>query len=271
MQMWTFQSDAPIRRRFFSPDAFAHPAKLHLGLLQKLIDLYTGPGDTLYDPMAGTGSLMLAATQQRNVVLRDLEPSYVELMNRSASVIRCQGGLFTGRIDIAQGDARYVEDTEIDHIIFSPPYACRTHSAGCKSAWERLATGKAIPVDDRWNFKGAGATAMDAFRYAANGGDNTGNKQGRAYWQDMSLVYARCAQMLPPHGKLIVIIKNHIRLGNLMDITGQTVDVIEGLDLRLTERHARYLDKPSLWQRRRREKGIPIVDHEDVLVFEHSH
>lgn len=64
-QLWTFPVDRGLRRRLFAPEVFSHPAKLHLGLLQKLIDLYTYPGETLLDPMAGTGSLMIAATQQR--------------------------------------------------------------------------------------------------------------------------------------------------------------------------------------------------------------
>lgn len=29
----------------------------------------------------------------------------------------------------------------------------------------------------------------------------------------------------------------------------------------------RFIDNPSLWQRRRKEQGLPIVDVEDVLVF----
>lgn len=66
---------------------------------------------------------------------------------------------------------------------------------------------------------------------------------------------------------MVLVIKNHYRRGSLIDVVGQTVDVVTGLGLSLIARHGRFIDNPSLWQRRRREQGLPIVDVEDVLVF----
>jgi hypothetical protein len=52
-------SDVALRTRWFVPASFQHPAKLHLGLLHWLIEGYTLPGETIADPMAGSGGILL--------------------------------------------------------------------------------------------------------------------------------------------------------------------------------------------------------------------
>ncbi len=260
---WTFPVDTPVRRRLFVPDVFAHPAKLHLGLLQRLIDLYTYPGDTLLDPMAGTGSLMLAATQQRNVILRDIQPEYVQMMQASIPLVHYAAGLFGGLIDIDRADAKTLECPPFNHVIFSPPYGFKV---GTQDSWERRKQRLlSVDHDDRWHRKFGNATA-DKFRYAGGQG-NTGNKSGRNYWADMQLIYGRLARLTPSGGLMILIIKNHFRRGTLIDIVGQTISEVQKLGFDIMGRHGRVIDNPSLWQRRRREQGLPIVEVEDVLVF----
>lgn len=265
--IWKFKVDTPARRRFFCAESFSHPAKLHLGLLQKLIDMHTRPGETLFDPMAGTGSLMLAATQQRNVILRDLVGEYVELMQRNANITRREAGLFAGLIDIDQADACMFEVPPFDHIITSPPYGFEVTAGKANKA--RAMKGKVLGKRwERFINQPTHASFAAGFRYEG-GQVNTGNKTGRNYWSDMKLIYQRCARFLPPEGKLILILKNHYRRGKLIDIVGQTISVVESLGLQLAAHHGRLIDNPSLWQRRRREQGLPIVDVEDVLVFSH--
>lgn len=265
--LWRFPVDLPARRRYFCNDVFQHPAKLHLGLLQKLIDLYTRPGETLLDSMAGTGSLMIAATQQRNTILRDIQPEYVAMMNASLPKLRYEAGLFAGTIDIGLCDARVLECPHFDHVITSPPYGFETSSSDIEVRRRRMQNG--VAMGRRWERyieDPAGASAANGFTYAG-GRNNTGNKTGRNYWSDMRQIYQRCADLLPSGGRLILIIKNHYRRGKLKDVTGQTLTEVQALGLRLEARHGRYIDNPSLWQRRRREQGLPIVDVEDVLVF----
>jgi tRNA G10 N-methylase Trm11 len=264
---WVFPSDLGVRRRLFAPDVFAHPAKLHLGLLQRLIDLYTCPGQTILDPMAGTGSLLIAATQQRNVILRDLMPEYVEMINRSLPGIRDYAGLFAGLIDVGTGDARVLEVPHFNHIITSPPYGFETGNGISNARRARIfAEQKHGGRWDRYLTQPNHASFAAGFRYAG-GQENTGNKSGRNYWRDMEQIYWRLADLLPPGGRLILVIKNHYRRGKLIDVTGQTIAVVESMGLNLIARHGRYIDNPSLWQRRRREAGLPIVDVEDILVL----
>jgi hypothetical protein len=249
------------------PEVFAHPAKLHLGLLQRLIDLYTLPGDTLLDPMAGTGSLMLAATQQRHVILRDIQPEYVRMIQASIPMIHRAAGLFSGLIDIDQADAKTLECPAFEHAIFSPPYGFETGNGISNERRARIFAEK--KHGDRWRKyieQPNHASFAAGFRYAG-GRQNAGNKSGRNYWADMRLIYARLAKLMPAGGLMILILKNHYRRGKLIDVVNQTVVEVQSLGFGLTARHGRFIDNPSLWQRRRREQGLPIVDVEDVLVF----
>lgn len=259
----TFDSDVGERRHLFDEGCFQHPAKMHLGLLRFLVERYTHYDQTILDPMAGSGSLLLGAYLLRNVILRDLQPEYVDLMRKSEIILRRRAGLFCGCIDIAQADARTLEGVTCDHIIFSPPYG---FEVGTPGSWERrvqrLAT---VHHDKRWQRAFGNYTAHN-FHYSG-GQDNTGNKSGRNYWADMTAIYARCAELLSPGGLLILVLKNHYRRGKLIDVVGKTVEVISALGPALIARHGRYIDNLSLWQRRRKEQGQPIVEVEDVLVF----
>lgn len=266
-QLWTFRVDRGLRRRLFAPEVFSHPAKLHLGLLQKLIDLYTYPGETLLDPMAGTGSLMIAATQQRNVILRDLQLEYVNLMQASVPLIHRRAGLFGGLIDIEQADAKTLDCPPFDHAIFSPPYGFETGNGVSNERRMRILNEK--QQGGRWDKyleQPCHASFAGGFRYSG-GNQNTGNKSGRNYWGDMRLIYERIIKLLPSGGLMILILKNHYRRGKLRDIVGQTVFEVEKMGVEMAARHGRFIDNPSLWQRRRKEQGLPIVDVEDVLVF----
>lgn len=262
---WTFPSDLSVRRRLFEQEVFSHPAKLHLGLLQRLIDLYTVPGETLLDPMAGTGSLMLAATQQRNVILRDIQPEYVAMMLTNAPKIRQVAGLFGGLIDIDQADAKTLECPPFDHIICSPPYGFKTGNGVSNERRARVG----VELGKRWQRyieQPNHASFAAGFRYVG-GRQNAGNKSGRNYWADMREIYARLAKLMPPGGLMILILKNHYRRGKLIDVVNRTVVELEKLGLSPVTRHARLIDNPSLWQRRRKEQGLPIVEVEDVLVY----
>lgn len=261
-EKWTFPVDVALRKRFFAPESFSHPAKAHLLLVQKLVERYTSPGNTILDPMAGTGSLLLAATLQRNVILRDLEPSYVALIEASVPIIRRAAGMFCGQIDVGVADARTITCPRFDHILFSPPYGFET---GKGITDERLAEFRTRG----WSNKLGGYTAKTmtgGFQYEG-GRNNIGNKTGRSYWKEMRLVYRHLFELMPENGYMILILKNHYRRGKLIDVVKQTIIECAVLGLSLVECHARLITAPSHWQRRRVEQGLPIVDHEDILVF----
>lgn len=121
-----FKSDTAERKRFFKAASFAHPAKMVLGLQIYLIEHYTKPGDTILDPMAGSGTILIACTLSRNVVLVELEEKFCKMQQDNYQKIRSLGpmlGYQMGEAVILQGDARNLSGVLADEILFSPPYA----------------------------------------------------------------------------------------------------------------------------------------------------
>jgi tRNA G10 N-methylase Trm11 len=264
-----FGSDIGIRHRWFSESSFGHPAKLHLGLLQYLIDRYTLPGETLCDPMAGSGSLLLAALSARHVIVRDVESRWVTVMQHNAERIREEAGLFVGTMSVTRADARLPWEFRCDHVICSPPYGCEM--SGRPSAKKGLAYRLAkYPHDRRWeqylSHPNRGTVGMLTFHYGTTPGQ-LGSRRGKRYWQAMEAIYRQAHRAIRPGGRLILIIKDHIRDGRRVPTADLTVDLCETLGFRFTERLQRRVYPLSLWQRRRKEQGQPVVEEEDILIL----
>jgi len=118
-----FKRDTSFRKQFFVPDSFAHPAKMDAQLLLWIVERYTKEGETILDPMAGSGTMMLACTLGRDVVLVELEEKFCKMMraNWEQVKMRPQLGSQMGNCQIIQGDARQLEGL-VDHIVTSPPH-----------------------------------------------------------------------------------------------------------------------------------------------------
>lgn len=268
-------SDKSLRFRLFTRASLEHPAKLHLGLLQWIVERYTRPGDTIADPMAGIGSTAYAALLQRDVILRDVEPKWLALAHENAAQILREAGLFAGAIDVGQADARNAWGFTVDHIITSPPYACRANSNRTSRHYVshkvyQLAKSEGIAYTDRWhkfvNNPTAGSAGAMTFFY----GDHPaqiGAFRGERYWLAMERIYTQARAALRPDGFMVLIIKDHIRDGQRIYVATETAALCERLGFRLVEQHARLVYPLSLWQRRRKERGEPIVEDETVLVF----
>jgi len=120
----TFKSDTSYRKDFFVPESFSHPAKMVAPLLLWIVNKYTQPGETILDPMAGSGTMMLACPLGRNVVMLELEQKFVRMQVDNWQKVKQmpQLGYSMGECTILQGDARNLEGL-CDSVITSPPYA----------------------------------------------------------------------------------------------------------------------------------------------------
>jgi methylase of polypeptide subunit release factors len=245
-------------------------------LLTWLVARYTAPGDTLADPMAGTGSLLLAATLQRNVILREVEPRWLDICQRNAASIRDRAGMFAGTIQVGQHDAREPWGYTCDHIIVSPPYgnkiSARQTTRNRATTLQRLVRQRDTFVSDRWRSllrqqEMSGALGAEYFHYGESSAQ-IGHLRGAAYWQAMTPIYRYARVALRPGGFLIVVIKDHIANRQRVCTADATVQVCEAIGFRLLERHQRALGSLSLWQRRRKERGEPVVEEEDILVLQ---
>ena len=270
-------SDLSIRYRWFVRASLAHPAKLHLGVLQWILDRYTRPGDTVADPMAGVGSILYAAAQQRNVIAREIEPRWLAFAHQNAAEIINSAGLFAGTIDLGQADAREPWGFAADHIIFSPPYGCESkrdpERRGRVLTERLLRLGRTrVHYSKRWELLAchgdtqAGAGALFNFAYGSHSAQ-IGHLRDAAYWEAMEAIY-RNARAALRGGVMALVIKDHIKKGVRVRVADRTVELCHTLGFTLIERTARRVYPLSLWQRRRKEQGKLIVENEDILVFQ---
>lgn len=273
-----FPSDRPIRARYFTEASYAHPAKMHARLLLWLVEAYSAPGDAILDPMAGIGTTLLAALSQRDVVAYDIEPRFLSEAHKNAASIILAAGLFAGRITVAAQDARQPWPHRADVVLFSPPYGCdaspsRFRAQGILSHKQRLLAKQPGAMGRRWRLllereqTQPGSAGSIQFHYGEHPAQ-LGHLRGDRYWTEMGQVYTQARAALRPGGRLILVIKDHIRDGQRVHIADETARRLEGLGFTLAVRHARKVWPLSLWQRRRMEKGLPIVEEEDILVFE---
>lgn len=127
-----FRRDTSFRKVLFSPESFAHPAKMDAQLLLWIVERYTKAGDTILDPMAGSGTAMVGCTVGRNIVQVELEQKFVDMQKANWRKVRMipQLGHEMGECQIIQGDARQLGHILADHAIFSPPYAAAQSGGG---------------------------------------------------------------------------------------------------------------------------------------------
>ena len=117
----------------FTEDSKTHPAKMNLNLLHWIIDTYTEPGDTVLDPMAGTGSTaVLAAIAGRDGVAVEYETAFFDMAEANMNKAHRQGTFKPkGRMTLIHGDARELSKLLMaaDVIVTSPPYGNRLADA----------------------------------------------------------------------------------------------------------------------------------------------
>lgn len=129
--------------RFFSDESISHPAKANLKLVNWILNNYTLRGETVLDPMAGTGSTaILAALNGRNGVAVELEPKFCAMIKENMELTQQQKTLTPkGDVSCIEGDARRLSEllAESDVIITSPPYASPGGAILDRAFMEKLA------------------------------------------------------------------------------------------------------------------------------------
>lgn len=128
------------------PNELLHPAKFPETLIEEFIELFSAPGDTVFDPMVGTGSAVLAAINKGRVgVGVELSPEYSHIaceriLRHLTSVERRQTSLpllceqpgtdtqYNPQWRIVTGDATRLDEIaelstlSADYVVTSPPY-----------------------------------------------------------------------------------------------------------------------------------------------------
>ena len=130
MTVWTACYDDSWRD-LIVPAAFAHPAKMARGLLERIIThLYdlgaVERGSLVLDPFGGIGTTaIIGASHGLRVVCCELEPKFVELARQNITMHRRGWESMGLPIPIViQGDSRYLRTALMyaDAIVSSPPF-----------------------------------------------------------------------------------------------------------------------------------------------------
>ncbi len=105
-----------------------HPAKFPETMAQEFIEFFTKEGETVLDPMAGTGSTLVAALRAgRNSYGIELNPKYAKIAKQIVDDERETLGTSIKNLksEIINGDARLATHYSlptIDYVLTSPPY-----------------------------------------------------------------------------------------------------------------------------------------------------
>ena len=120
-----------------------HPAKFPETLAQEFIEFFTRQGQTVLDPMAGTGSTLLACLAAgRHGIGIELNPIYADLARQRLAQARQQQPAPELRLEVHQADAARLADLGLpacDYVLTSPPYWDMLRAAGAATQRRRRA------------------------------------------------------------------------------------------------------------------------------------
>jgi len=243
-----FPDDVGWRKQLFPPVVMKHLAKMQMYLEWELIKYVSKPGDVILDPMAGTGTILMAATMGRNVVCIDIEEGYHKIQQEVVEYLKQDFDLAS--TIILHGNSKVVLPIPCDHIIFSPPYASAFKPAKKISKF----------VEDKYRVD------EDEYTTYARTQGNVGLLNTFLYNQHMDRVYKLCYQSLPVDGTMSVVTKDIIEGGERVYLSRwiEKVCTKHGFVLQDWFKH-QIMGGP--YQDMRRARGEETVDDEDIMIY----
>jgi site-specific DNA-methyltransferase (adenine-specific) len=94
---WTsFEKPSRIyKQRFIGKKDTQHPTEKPVALFQWILNNYSHPGMTIFDPFAGSGTTAIVCLETgRNYILVEKEPEYIEIINKRIETWKEQGRMF---------------------------------------------------------------------------------------------------------------------------------------------------------------------------------
>lgn len=120
-----------------------HPAKFPETMAQEFIEFFTKEGETVLDPMAGTGSTLVAALRAgRNSYGIELNPKYAKIATKIIEEERASLGNSASSLQsqIINGDAAQITNYQlpnVDYVLTSPPYWDMLRAKGAETQKKR--------------------------------------------------------------------------------------------------------------------------------------
>ena len=247
-----FPKDTQLRRQLFPfTDPAEHIAKANAYMVRALVELVSEPGELILDPFAGTGTILVATTLGRRVIMIELEEYFqgtIELNIKGISRLVPDVEEMTTLIP---GDCnRILPITDFcKHMIFSPPYS------------NLLKKTDAVRKDKTSVDLGY----ADAAFYTADP-DNVGNLNDFFYFQKMERIYKKCFDSLTPNGTMTIIIKDRMVAGKRIKLGDRAERDCKRIGFELVERN-KWLARGGGYAAINRAAGLETVDDEDLITL----
>ena len=173
-----------------------HPAKFPETMAQDFIEFFTKRGQTVLDPMAGTGSTLIAALRAgRNSYGIELNPKYAKIAKQIIKEERKALGSSIENLksEIVNGDALKAAKFKIptiDYVLTSPPYWDMLHAKGAQTQKKRRT-----------------ASNMDVF-YSDDPKDVGNIHDYEKFLEQLVAIYSGLKPLLHERAYLTIIVKN---------------------------------------------------------------
>ena len=211
-----FVHNPPRRRK----DVLRHPAKFPESLAQEFIEFFTKQGEVVLDPMAGTGSTLVAALRAgRNSYGVELNPEYARLAREIIAAERTElnGASAMLTAEVLQGDAAQLptllegRDLQpVDYVLTSPPYWDMLRTRGAQTQKERR--------DDE---------KLDVY-YSENPADLGNISDYDEFLKRLAQVYIRLKPYLKERAYLTIIVKNIKKGGKIYPLAWDLAKTLDG-------------------------------------------
>jgi DNA modification methylase len=233
-----------------------HPAKFPETLCQQFIEFFTKAGQTVLDPMCGTGSAVLAAVRSgRKGVGIELLEKYAEIAEAQLAQEYEAGNPDQGTVIV--GDAQYTPSllegagvgVPVDYVLTSPPY------------WDMLRRA-AVNAErkDRERRK-------DWDMYYSDDPDDLGNIDDyEMFLEALDRVYRQVAEVLRPGAYMTIIAKNLKKGGTMYPLAWDLARMV-GKYLDLKDERIWCQDNVTLFPFALGSAWVSNVHHHTCLQF----
>ncbi|MFC2066836.1 DNA methyltransferase [Chloroflexota bacterium] len=192
---WIIPKPPPRKR-----NEILHPAKYPETLIEQFIEIFTKPGDKVFDPMVGTGSTVIAAINtNRDGYGMDIVPEFTDIARKRIADKKAPQ-LFsefesTSDAFIVDGDVMEIDEIpefsqiKFNYVITSPPYWTMLSNPGNEGQKARRV--KKLPLV-----------------YSENPKDLGNIQDYDEFINKLGLIYDKISDQLTDDGYLTVIVKN---------------------------------------------------------------
>src|SRR5512143_2356110 len=187
-----FVHNPPPRKK----GVLTHPAKFPETMAQEFIEFFTKKGGSVLDPMAGTGSTLIAALRAgRNSWGIELNPKYAQIAQQMIADERAALGKPAKKLraEVITGDAAQAAKFKLprfDYVLNSPPYWDMLHAGGAETQKKRR-----------------GSTSLDVY-YSDDPQDLGNVHEYELFVQRLVAIYAGLKPLLCEKAYLTIIVKN---------------------------------------------------------------